>query len=127
MPSGERRTDPYGDVEYRHGTFEDHPAAKTQAYAAEDVQSDEIPPKAMYRHEQLMKLLSTLDTSVSKLGSRLEVVLLPERPQPTEGDPNRAPKEMDQYSIIEARHKMYLQALIGIVGKIEDLVERVDL
>ncbi len=92
----------------------------------DDVQSDEMPPRADYRHESLMKMLAVLDTSVIKLGLRLEVVLAPERPQPTDGDPNR-PKEGPEYSIIEARHRMYMQALDDTTRRVQMLVERVDL
>jgi hypothetical protein len=113
--------DPYRDVEFRHSE-----TAKTQAFADEDVQSDEMPPRADYRHESLMKMLAVLDTSVIKLGSRLETVLAPERPEPTNGELDRQ-KEGPEYSIVEQRHRMYMQVLDDITRRVKGLVERVDL
>ncbi len=92
----------------------------------DDVESDDMPPKAMYRHEQMMKVLSGLDTAVTKLGSRLDVVLAPERPQPSNGESDRDGAGPDR-SIIEQRHRLYLQTLIAITQQLEDLAERVDL
>jgi hypothetical protein len=92
----------------------------------DDVESDDMPPKAMYRHEQMMKVLSGLDTAVTKLGSRLDVVLAPERPQPSNGESDRDGAGPDR-SIIEQRHRLYLQTLIAITQQLDDLIERVDL
>ncbi len=94
----------------------------------DDVESDDMPPKAMHRHEQMMKMIVTLDSAVTKLESRLEVVLEPERPQPHDGRASEdRPEDNDPYSVIEARHRMYLEGFIGVLQRIEKLSQRVDL
>ncbi len=127
MPSDERRTEPYAGIEYRHGTYEDRPVQR-QFAGTDDIESDVGPSRGMHRHEQLMKMIVTLDSAVTKLESRLEIALEPERPHPHDGRASEdRPEDSDAYSTIEARHRMYLQGFIGVLQRIETLSNRVDL
>ncbi len=92
----------------------------------DDLASDPVRPRADERHEHMMKVFSGLDSAVTKLGSRLDAVLKPERPRPTNGEADDGSGK-DNYSIIEQRHRLYMQTLLALTEQVEDYIERVDL
>ena len=89
--------------------------------------TDAVPPPASHRHEQLLKVLAGLDSSVTKLESRLDDVLVPERPQPTSGDVEGAKEDDIFQSVVQQRHDIVLSALIRLNIKVESIIDRVDL
>jgi hypothetical protein len=102
-------------------------ARSRQFMGTDERDTDAVPPPAAHRHEQLLKVLAGLDSSVTKLESRLDDVLVPERPQPTNGDVQGGTEDREYISVTQQRHDLIFQALLRLNIKVESIIDRVDL
>ncbi len=78
------------------------------------------------RHEQLLKAIAVLDTSVTELESRMGPALTPEPSEPNSDD-SGGPKLPLGSSMLQIRHDDYLRTIFGVERRLRGLIDRIDL